>query len=92
MNHETIHDHGITECNGLHWAVLQGVDIVFDRHSKGQNLLAIDGDNYVLARVALTWKEYFTFSAQELTEVIKRLVFDAKAVQQLRASGVDLFA
>lgn len=92
MNHETIHDHGITERDGWQWALLQGVSIVVDRHSQGQNLLALDDDSYVLARVSMTWKEYFAISDPKLIEVFKRLVVDAKAVQRQRINDVDLFA
>ena len=91
MKHENINKHTCNERAGLEWAHLQGFPIIVDRHSTGQNYLALDDDHCVLARVSMTWKEYFDLAEKELRDVIKRLVADAYEAQLQRDTVIDIF-
>jgi hypothetical protein len=71
------------------WASSQGVDLIFDRHPQGVTMLAVDPYMWVEARVALDWPEYVSLSANDMADVIKQLVVNAKSVR--RESDLNRF-
>jgi hypothetical protein len=57
------------------WASSQGVDLIFDRHPQGVTMLAVD--------------PYVSLSANDMADVIKQLVVNAKSVR--RESDLNRF-